>query len=102
MESLSQTISFNIMFNIILGTDTLQHIMGMGMGLSIPNRNNESNRNNTVAKLLSAPNSGSYITSRQCLRCDTAIVKSAMDNMSVNGNVYIPPSQKMFNYVSPW
>ena len=67
-------------------TFTPSHHIGLGLCL----RNYD--RNNTMLKLLSAPNYGLSVTPRQCLRWETSVANSVIDNMTSNENVYVPPN----------
>ena len=67
-------------------TFTPSHHIGLGLCL----RNYD--RNDTMLKLLSTPNYGLCITPRQCLRWETSVANSVIDNMTSNENVYVPPN----------
>ena len=45
-----------------------------------------------MLKLLSAPNYGLCITPWQCLRWETSVANSVIDNMTSNENVYVQPN----------
>ena len=65
---------------------TPKHHIGLALAIR------ESDRNNQVLNLLSAPNYGLSITLVQCQRLETRIANSVIENMARNGNVYIPPN----------
>lgn len=100
INGLSQTISYNIMHNIITDRQAKyepakgenyrsrhsyvpEHNIALGLALRSYDRNND------VLKLLSAPNFGFTIPPRICVKWETAIGNAVLENMSKYGS-YIP------------